>query len=331
VRRAPWTAGWLAAALLLGGSAQAESNLVLGVAPLTGEADGASRELASQVLMDALRSLPGVEVVSLAGLDQLLGAGASASLAACKDADPCVRRATGRVRTDRLVLGSLSQERTLRLRLIDSSTTAEGALVRVSRQVGLSDEALRREVSTAALELFPQLADSSFGTLILQGGLPGATVMVDGQPNGTLSMQAPPRASLRLSPGEHFVEVLSPGHASFTESVTVLVGQRTDVQVSLSKNRSNGPLYLAGGGVALAGVAVALGLAVNSRANRWQDGCPTDMACQPGFTPQRYASDESFVRGGRAATTGLWAVAGAAIVGSIVWFFVDPGEDEVSP
>ncbi|CAN0567399.1 unnamed protein product, partial [Laminaria digitata] len=162
------------------------------------------------------------------------------------DADPCVRKATGRVRTDRLVLGSLSQERTLRLRLIDSATTAEGALVRVSRQVGLSDEALRREVSTAALELLPKLADSSFGTLILQGGLPGATVLVDGQPNGTLSMQAPPQASLRLSPGEHSVKVVSAGHASFSESVTVLVGQRTELQVSLSKNRSNGPLYLAG-------------------------------------------------------------------------------------
>lgn len=331
MRRALSTAGWIAAALVLSAPAQAQSNLVLGVAPLTGAADGASRALASQVLMDALRSLPGVEVVSLAGLDQLLGAGASAALGACKDADPCVRQATRRVRTDRLVLGSLSQERTLRLRLIDSATTAEGALVRVSRQVGLSDEALRREVSTAALELLPKLADSSFGTLVLQGGLPGASVIIDGEPKGALSMEAPPQTSLRLSPGEYTVKVVSPGHASFSEPVTVLVGQRTDLQVSLSKNRSSGPLYLAGGGVALAGVAVALGLVVNSRANRWEDGCPTGMACQPGFTRERYASDESFVRGGRAATTGLWAVAGAAIVGSIVWFIADPGEDEVSP
>lgn len=305
--------------------------VVVGVAPIAGQADAVRRQRATQILQDALSGLPGLSVVSLAGLDQLVGPGPAAALAACKNEDACVRAVAQRVRTDQLVIGELDPELTLRLRLIDSATTAAGPLVRVSRQVGASDSELRQAVTAAALELFPERVQGSFGTLELVGGQPGAAIFIDDEPQGELSMQAPPQAALRLQAGLHKVKVVAPGHSHFQASIDITVGQRSTVEVQQSKNRSNGPLYLVGGGAAAAGVALALGLAVQARANGWKDACATGMPCAADFTRARYESDDAFVQGGGAAATGLWVVAGAAIVGGIVWFIMDPGEDEVSP
>lgn len=318
-----------AAALLPTAALAQPAGLVVGVAPIRGGADGASLDEATRILERALAGLEGVQVVSLRGVDAVLGAGARAAIEACGDDDACLRRAVARLRTDQLVIGSLDVQRNLRLRLIDSATTAAGgARVRVSRTVGFSDAGLLQGVTAAALELLPERADAAFGTVLLQGGLPGARVLVDGSESGELSMEAPPRAALRVRAGARKIEVLAPGHATYEATPEVLVGQSVRLEVELSKNRSPGPLYLAGGAVLAAGVATALAVAVQRRANAWEDGCPTGMACEPGFTRARYDADDDFVTGGRWAANGLFAVAGAAAIGAAVWFFLDPGADE---
>jgi hypothetical protein len=309
----------------------APPKLVVGVAPVAGQADGASRYAATQILHDALRGLPALKVIALSGLDQLAGAGTSAALLACGDNDACVRGVASQVRTDRLVVGALDAERILRLRLIESSSTSAGPLVRVSMSVGLSDSELLHAVTNAALELFPKLADQSYGTLALQGGLPGAALFVDGEPTGELPMSAPANATLRVRAGQRRIKLLAPGHAPFEATVDIIVGQRFLLDVTMSKNRSPGPVYLAIGGLAAAGVGAAVGALVYRRANGWSDACQPAMPCSPGYSRDRYESDRSFIDGGSSVSTALSVGAGLALVGAAVWYLLDPGADEVQP
>lgn len=300
---------------------------VVGVVPLVGEVDGTSRARATEHLITALGGLEGLEVVALSGLDALLGPGQAAALSACGLDEACVRTRVARVRTDRLLLGALDPEGNLRLRLVASATTAPGSRVLVSRQVPLDEPGLQAGLTAAALELFPERADQAFGRLVLQGGLPDAAAWLDGAPAGALSLEAPPRLALRVRAGRHAVRVLAPGHAVFEAEVEVPVGQRVVLEVRLSKNRSAGPLYLAGGAVVLAGVATALGVAVNARASGWEGACPPGGACEAGYTRARFEADTDFVEGGRTATNALWGVAGTALVGAALWYFMDPGEE----
>lgn len=318
---------WALAGLLGAPAAAAAPPTVVAVVPIGGDADGGSRLEATATLERALGGLEGVEVVSLRGLDALVGADALEALLACGEDDACLRRGVARVRTDHLVAGTLDAERNLRLRLVDSATTAGPPRVRVSRQVGYSDAELRQGVTAAALELFPERADAAFGTLALEGGEPGARVLVDGEEAGAMSLEAPPRAVLRVRAGARDVRVLAPGHEAFEARADVLLGQTARLQVELTKNRSPGPLFLAGGGAVALGVATALAFAVQARADDWEAGCPTGMACAEGFTRARYESDGDFVTGGRWAANSLFVVGGAALVGAAVWYLLDPGQE----
>lgn len=330
-RRAPLAAcalAFVAFAVSTGsvGTAHAAEPLRVGLVPLDGDAPAPLRSRATEVLRSALLGIPDLEVTTFDDMDRLFGPGAAARLEACAD-DGCIRRELARVKTDVLALGSLSLDGTLRLRLVDSATTAKGAKVRVSRSTELTDPAVVQAVTAAALELFPERADGSFGLLALEGGVAGAEVLVDGASAGQLSLEAPPKANLRVPIGKRTVKILAPGHAPYETEVEVTVGQRTSLAVSLDKNRSSGPLYLAGGGLVAAGAALTLGLLVNQRASNWEDGCSLTGPCDSGFTRARYDSDQAFVDGGRIGTNVLWAAAGTALVGAIVWFFVDPGEE----
>ncbi len=309
----------------------AKPKLVVGVAPIAGQADGASRSAATKILQDALRGLPALKVISLAGLDSLAGAGTAAELLACADDDTCARNVAARVRTDRLVVGALDAERTLRLRLIESSSTAAGPLVRVSMSVGLSDSELLHAVTKAALELFPALANLSYGTLVMHGGLPGAAIFIDGVASGQLPMSAPANSAVRLRAGTRQIKLLAPGHASLEATVDILVGQRFLLDVAMAKNRSSGPTYLAAGGLAAGGVAALLGALVYRRAGAWGDACQPAMPCDAGYSRDRYDSDKSFIDGGRNVSTALSVGAGLALVGAAVWYLMDPGSDEVQP
>lgn len=62
---------------------------------------------------------------------------------------------------------------------------------------------------------------------ILVSGPPGAPVFVDGQPAGTT-----PTVVEGVSPGPHTVEIRAPGQSPFSQSVTVLAGQRATVAMT---------------------------------------------------------------------------------------------------
>ena len=73
-------------------SAAEPPEMVVGILPITGSADAASRANATKILEDALRALQGLEVVSFAAADRLFGQGSRQALADCKTDDkPYVR------------------------------------------------------------------------------------------------------------------------------------------------------------------------------------------------------------------------------------------------
>jgi hypothetical protein len=246
-----------------------------------------------------------------------------------------VVRTTRKIATDRIVIGSLDVEggRTLlRLRLIESSTSAGAPVARVSREVGGGEEPLRTAVSLSVLELFPERAEQSVGTVEIVGARPGARIVVDGEKSASVPIDAVDPAApavLKLPPGLHEIRVSAPGYFPRTERAQVLVGQRTRLVFDLDKNRSNGPLILGGLGVAAGVGGAILGALVAKRAGDWEDACPARMPCAPGFTRERYVSDGRAIDQQRTAANILYGVAGAAVLGAVVWFFVDPGSEVV--
>src|SRR5688572_6884037 len=166
-----------------------QAGLRVGVLPFSGDADPTSRAQATQILMDALAAMRGISVVSFSNIDAVLGAEAKRALEACTD-DRCFVAKTSAIKTDGLVIGSLDEEGgaiLLRVRMVKSSSAAE-VVGRVSRDVGREPEALRAAVAQTALELFPDHAKESFGTLEIRGAIPGARIVVDGRMSATVPL-----------------------------------------------------------------------------------------------------------------------------------------------
>lgn len=300
----------------------------VGVLPLGGDAPGPERAAAQAELRTALRGLPGVELVELEGAAALLPPGQLEALNACAD-DACRKAALSTIRTDRLLFGELDRQgdrRVLRLRLLDGDPGAsDEPKVRLSRELG--SQAAGDLYSEVVAELFPDEIKAAFATLVIQGGAPETLVAVDGKLAGGLDGG---RAELvqRLTPGRHHLEARAPGHRPLVQDLELTVGQRRVLSLSLEKNRSVGPYVLAGVGVLAAGVATGLGLAVTGRVNDWEAACPANQNCAIGFDRSRYDEDQAFVDQGRFSTNALWAVAGAALTGAVVWYLFDPGVDE---
>ncbi len=307
------------------------AELRVGVVPISGSAPQNVRQRATQVLMDALAGMRGVAVVSFGNLDAVLGAAAKERLDACQN-DACVIEATSAINTDRIALGSIDVEgprAVLRLRLVRTSSGAE-ILARVTRDVTFGDDVLKSAVAQSALELLPEQAKDSVGMLEIAGAIPGARIVVDGRMSASVPLEATdPEAPavLRLTPGVHQIRVSAPGHHDAIERAEVHAGQRTRLEIDLAKNRSTGPLILGGVGVAAGVAGVILGAVVRGRANDWKDACPSDGACAPGFTRERYDADSQSIDQQRTVANVLYGVAGGAAIGALIWFFVDPGTD----
>jgi hypothetical protein len=126
--------------------------------------------------------------------------------------------------------------------------------------------------------------------------------------------------------------VSAPGHYPATERADVLAGQRTRIEVDLVKNRSLGPFILAGVGAGTGALAIILGAIAGNRASDWRDACPPMSACAPGYTRERYLSDQDLIDRNRTVSNALYGVTGAILAGAVLWFFFDPGSDpEVDP
>jgi hypothetical protein len=322
----------LAAAASLFPCASFAADLDVGVMMLSGGAPPADRSLATQSIIDTLGALSGIRVVSLAQIGAVLGPAVAEALAVCAD-DPCVVRTTKTIAMGAVVLGELEDEgtgRVLRIRAIETSSAAR-TIARVARTVA---EPLAQAASLAAVELFPEQASASVGTLEIAGALPGARIVVDGRMSATMPLSstnpdAP--AILKLPPGSHEIRLSAPGHHPLIERAEVRVGQRTRLEVDLDKNRSNGPFILGGIGLAAGAAGGILGAVVASRAAGWRDACPVGEPCAPGFTRERYESDDRSIAQQRTVANALYGVAGAAVIGAVIWFFVDPGSDPVEP
>jgi hypothetical protein len=300
--------------------------------PLKGGALPQDRAKGTSILSSALAGIEGVHVISLANVSEMFGPDAQAAIDRCAD-DPCLAQATSMVRSDALVAGTFDAEAgrmIVRLRLIDTSTHAFGrTLVRVVREVpeGAGQGGFAGAISSAAAELLPELAEKSFGMLALKNGRAGASIYVDGALTDEFGDNAKGEALLRLRAGNHEIKVTAQGHAPFSRSIDVLVGQRTDVEVDLSKNHSVKPFVLAGIGGAAAIVGGVLVLSAHGIVRDWENGCNAQH-CMPGFTRDRYDSDNQTLDRDRLSAGGLFIVASGAVAAAIVWYLLDPGADE---
>jgi hypothetical protein len=286
--------------------------------------------------VDALSSMRGLSVVSFANVDAVLGPAVKQAIEACTS-DACIVEKTSGIKTDGLAIGSLDLEgrRTiLRVRLVRSSSAA-ATVARVSRDVADGGDGLREAVSLAAMDLLPDHAKASVGTLEIAGAMPGAKIVVDGRMSATVPLEATDPSApavLSLPPGVHRIKVSAPGHFPATERAQIFAGQRTRLAIDLEKNRSNGPLILGGAGVASVIAGAILGGVVKSKADGWSDACRAGMPCAAGYTRERYESDRASIDRGRTVANALYGVGGAAILAGVIWFFLDPGTDpEVEP
>lgn len=278
---------------------------------------------ATKLLADMISHVDGVRAVSLIDVDRVLGAEAAKKIAACTE-DQCVVAAIRPVHADGILLGSVDAEdaRTvLRMRLIVSSTTAALAPARTTHD--LESTGLAAAIGDALGELLPVQAAKSFGLLELAGAPPDAELALDGVVYGVLASAT---TTLRVRAGQHRIAVRAPGHDPYATNAEVKLGQKTSVELKLSKRRSNSPYIVGGVGVTAAVAGVILGAIASSTASSWKDACAGGH-CTPGFTKQEYDNDRSNVDRFRVSANALYVISGAAIAGAVIWYALDPGVD----
>jgi hypothetical protein len=236
------------------------------------------------------------------------------------------------VRGDAVVAGSFDLEAgrmVVRLRLIDTSTSSFGkTLVRVIREVprDAGQGGFTGAISSAAAELLPELAQKSFGMLLLRNGRNGAVIFVDGALTDEFRESTKGESLLRVRAGSHALKVTASGHQPFERTVDIDVGQRSEVEVDLVKNHSPTPLILGGIGAAAAIAGSALVLSGHGIVTGWNDACHGDH-CAPGYTRARYLGDSQSLDRDRLSSGGLFVLAGVAVVGGLIWYLLDPGID----
>ena len=305
-------------------SSAAEAPLAVGVLAIGGTAREPLRREATRVLIDALRGFASLRAVALSDVTTILGAEANAALRACAD-DACSARVLAGVGVSRLVVGELHPSgpgAVVTLRLVDAAPPA-AERARATREIGAPvEERLTAALIAAAVDLFPERAARSFGTLIVETGPSGAGIWLDGAPLGTAPL--PPQS---VKAGPHLLEVKAPGHRSERLTVEVSLGQRTSVTVDLHRNRSNWPFALGGAAVALGVAATVVGLVAKSTADDWASHCVAGTGCDPGYTRQRYDDETAQLGIQRNMTNVLWVGAAMLAVAAGGYAFFDPGSE----
>ena len=311
--------------MLVASSARAGDDTRVGVLALGGSADPNVRRAGDEALVGALRGVESLQIVSLLDLKTILGAEVAGRADRCAD-DRCRVKIISALGLDRLVLGEVVSDASgdrLGLRVVDSSTQAATAIVRLSRDLsGDLLPALRGALIGSVAELFPDHAKNSFGTVAIDTS-DGAAIILDGAAIGVA-----PISPLRLATGKHTFEISKKGYEPFKRELVVLVGQTAALDAELDRIRSNWPLYLGASALSAIVVGTMVGISAQTSADNWTDACPAGAACGSGFTRQRFEDDGSTVDLQRNVANGLFVAAGALAVGALVTLFFDPGAQE---
>lgn len=308
----------LLAALL---SATPAPPLKVAVLSLQGDAPPPARARASRLVLDALRSIESVEVISLLEVEPVLGAAVAKKVEACTD-DACLREALAAISVDRIIAGQVNAaEQTLaRLELRSIPTSSAASSSRLSRDLsGDLMPAIEREAPAAVAELFADRAAKGFGTLVLRVSPRSAAVLLDDYPVGV-----PPVPPLKIPVGKHRLRVEAKGHETFEEDVEVPLGRTVERTIQLEKRRSEWPLILGASAAGAAAIGLALGLSADSQAENWVAACGSGQ-CSPGFTRLRYEDERSSVDTKRTTANVLFVGAAALAVGALVYYIFDPG------
>lgn len=284
------------------------------------ELGGAAGERAAFAarLAQALRRLPGLELLAWLDLEATLGADAADAVLRCAD-DACVLGRLPGLTARQLVLGRVDPAREgirVELRLVDRAAPLEprARIVREQREVDAI--ALERLALDVAAELFPRQAARAGARVELTTSPAEVTVELDGAPLG-LS----PLAPFVVAPGPHTLRLSRAGYATRTEPFTARAGETLGLTLALDARRSTWPLWVAGAGLAAVGGGVALGAASNAVATPWVEGC-TATTCGAGLTLERYRDDlstQDTLRVG--AGVALGAGSAALLTALVGWLF----------
>lgn len=296
--------------------AKAQTPRRIAVAPLV----GAPAALTDQ-LITAVTAVDGLDVVDLREVRKAFGERAFDAALACAR-EPCPsHRSDGPLGWEELIIGELRPgSGALRLALLRPGP--EGPSVRVRVASTFSEGEVEAALQAGVAELFPIRVARS-GSAVKVINLPeGAALKLDNE--APVEVQGA-RAQRRLSPGAHRVEVRAPGHEPWSEDFVVRLGEPVRLEASLSKRRSLGPWILGGAGLLAAGAGAALAVSAQLRADDWVEGCPSGGSCAPGFTRERFLSDEDAISVENGAAAVLLAAGAASAVSAVVWFILDPG------
>ena len=277
-------------------------------------------------LAQAIRRLPGVELLAWLDLEALIGADAADALLRCPD-DACIVARLPGLTARQLVLGRVEPARAgvrVELRLVDRAAPLEPRARIVREQQDVDAIALERLALEVAAELFPRQAARAGARVEVRTSPADVSVELDGQPLGVA-----PLAPFVVAPGPHTLRLSRAGYAPRTEAFTARAGEALGLDLALDARRSTWPLWVAGVGLAAVGGGVALGVASNDVAAPWVDGCSA-TTCGAGLTLERYRADVSTQDTLRVGAGVALGAGGAALLTALAgWLFdLDTGADD---
>ncbi len=270
-------------------------------------------------LAQALRRLPGLELLAWLDLEATLGADAADAVQRCAD-DACVIARLPGLTARQLVLGRVDPAREgirVELRLVDRASPLEPRARIVREQREVDTIALERLALDVAAELFPRQAARAGARVELTTSPAEIAVELDGAPLGVS-----PIAPFVVSPGPHTLRLSRAGYATRTEPFTARAGEALGLELALDARRSTWPLWVAGAGLAAVGGGVALGAASNAVSTPWVEGC-TAATCGAGLTLERYREDLSTQDTLRVGAGVALGAGGAALVTALVGWLLD--------
>jgi hypothetical protein len=180
-------------------------------------------------------------------------------------------------------LGRLVEERDALERYIESADPEDSLLAAARARVATLRERLART------------------SIHVEGGVPGAVLLVDGEERGRLPLSEP----VSVEPGSHRIEARAEGYVTFRSTAVVPASEVVDVPIAMTAITSaptptSSIALFAGGGGALA-VGVALGAVAFAKSGDAMDGTAgADRAHAMALT-----ADVLYGVGGAALVTGL--------------------------
>jgi len=275
-------------------------------------------------LVEILRGYKGLNVISLANPEAVLGKTTAQSLGQCSD-DTCLRTVLRPLSLDLILHGSLlvsDSGKKLYFKLVSTSTKPSDYIA-MSSQYSIPDartESVRIGLLQVVGGLFAEFGLQAHGLLRIESDPQPAAVTLDG-----VSVGQTPIGPLRLPAGKHKISMSRSGHRPWSGQIDLKLGHTTVVRPELELKRSKAPLYLGATAGSFLVAGLIFGMHANQLASAWSKAC-VDGRCETGFSAQRHASESRVVDVERTVANSLFATAFGLGASARVYYLFDDGE-----